>query len=95
MTTFVNSTTLTATVTAPSVAGPVNVSVTNPGGAVSNLVSFQIGASTSTAQTITFDAILNQIFGVSPFAIAAQASSGLARRHRFEYASSLQAPLTD
>ena len=34
-------------------------------------------AASAASQTIAFDAILNQFFGISPFAIAAQASSGL------------------
>jgi len=42
------------------------------------------------SQTIAFDAIPNQIFGVSPFVIAAQASSGLPVTFCFDHASRLQ-----
>ncbi len=53
-------------------AGTAQVAVNNGVGAFSNSVAFAI---TAAAQTISFDAIPNQILGVSPFVIAAQASS--------------------
>ncbi len=56
-------------------AGTAEVFVGNGGSAtLSNQVPFTI---TTTGQTISFDAISNQIFGVSPFVVAARASSGL------------------
>jgi probable HAF family extracellular repeat protein len=45
-----------------------------PGGGTHALL---LAPASVSPQTITFDAIPNQIFGVSPFAIAVQASSGL------------------
>jgi hypothetical protein len=42
------------------------------------LIATLSGFAGSTTQTVTFDAIPNQILGVSPFPIAAEASSGLA-----------------
>ncbi len=53
-------------------AGTAQVVVNNGYAALSSAVPFTITAAT---QTIAFDAIPNQILGVSPFVIAAQASS--------------------
>ena len=55
-------------------AGTAQVAVTNGFTAFSNQVQFTI---TKATQTMSFDAIPNQIFGGSPFVIAAKASSGL------------------
>ena len=54
-------------------AGTAEIFVTN-GSSFSNQVPFTI---TLANETISFDAIPNQIFGASPFPITARASSGL------------------
>ena len=57
-------------------AGTAQVALANSAGVLSNQLPFTIGTG-STAQTVTFDAIPNQLLGVSPFAMAAESSSGL------------------
>jgi len=75
--------------TTPAVCTVANASVTLVGGGVCSIVANQAGSASYTAaapvtqsftvftapQTITFDHIPNQLFGISPFPIAAQASS--------------------
>jgi len=55
-------------------SGVIVATGTVPGGQTHALLLSPV---TVQSQTITFDAIPNQIFGISPFAIAAESSSGL------------------
>lgn len=74
---LISSAQMAATIPATllTTAGTAEIFVGNRGTAtLSNQVPFTI---TPVSQTISFDAIPNQIFGISPFEIGVQASSGL------------------
>ena len=77
---LVSAAQLAATIPAAllSTAGVASIGVANGLGTLTNKLPFAITAPGAQNQTITFDAIPNQLLGGSPFPIAARASSGLA-----------------
>lgn len=80
-TAYVNSTQLTAGITALDIAtgGSFPVTVANPTATIgpSNAINFAV-TGTQAAQTITFGTLSNQPYGTQPFTVSATASSGLA-----------------
>jgi len=72
--------TVSGTAVTLAALGTCSVTASQPGNSIyaaATPVTRTFTVSTGTSQTITIDAVPNQIFGISPFPIAAKASSGL------------------